>query len=83
VDVESYYKANVSRYEEPQAMEVAVIQIPQGEDAAATLGKIKSADDFTKLASQRKPKPPRRWRRRTATGARPGRSAVGRHRQAV
>jgi len=54
VDLQSYYKANQDRYREPESAEVRLIELGAEEDVAALLETIKSADDFRKLASERR-----------------------------
>ena len=53
VDLDSFFKANAPRYETPETLSAVAIRLEEKEDVAATLGKIKSADDFRKLAAQR------------------------------
>ena len=55
VDVASYYNANQQRYEEPETARVHLIELKDEEDPAELLGRIDSADDFTKLVAQRQP----------------------------
>jgi peptidyl-prolyl cis-trans isomerase C len=53
VDLQSYYKANPDRYQEPESAEVRTMALDGEEDAAALLAKVSSADDFRKLAAKR------------------------------
>ena len=53
VDLQSYYKANADRYQEPESAEVRLIDLADEEDPAALSAKIESADDFRKLARER------------------------------
>ena len=53
VDIESFHKANPDRYQQPESIRVVSVQLEEKEDAAALLEKIKSADDFRKLAAGR------------------------------
>jgi len=55
VDLESYFKANLARYETPESMQVMAVRLEEKEAPAAILEKIKSADDFRKWAAQRHP----------------------------
>jgi len=54
VDLESYYKANQKDYEQPESIRVIPIRLAENEDAAELLAGIESADDFRKLADDRK-----------------------------
>ena len=53
VDLESYFKANLSQYETPESFQAIAVRLEEKEDPAAVLAKIKSADDFRKLAAKR------------------------------
>ena len=53
VDLESYYRANQKRYEQPESLRAVLIQLGDEEDPAGVLEKIESADDFVKLAQER------------------------------
>jgi len=55
VDLESYFKANQSQYETPESLRAVTIRLEEKEDAAAVVGKIKSADNFRRLAASRRP----------------------------
>jgi hypothetical protein len=57
VDLESFFKANLSQYQVPESLQVLAIRLDEKEDPAAVLKKIQSADDFRKLAAQRQPGP--------------------------
>ena len=59
VDVEAFYKANEDRYREPEWNMVVTVTLEDGEDPAALLEPIKSAEDFHELARKReKPESP-------------------------
>ena len=55
VDLDSYFKANVSQYETPESLRAVAVKLEEKEEPAAVLDKIKSADDFRKLAANRGP----------------------------
>ncbi len=55
VDLQSYYQANEGRYEEPESIQAVWMLLGEGEDAAGVLEGIESAEDFRKLAGQRRP----------------------------
>jgi len=69
VDLQSFYKANSVRYQEPESLEVLSVRLSEKEKAEEVLKKIATADDFRKLAARRSggkdadetpPPPPRR-----------------------
>jgi len=53
VDVQSYYKGNQERYQEPESIEVRSIELGEMEGTVPLLDKIKSPDGFRKLAAKR------------------------------
>lgn len=53
VDLQSYFKANTARYEQPESLDALVIQLQKEDSPEELLAKISSADDFRKLAAQR------------------------------
>ena len=55
VDVQSYFKANQSQYETPESLHAITIRLEEKENPAALLAKIKTAEDFRKLAAKRLP----------------------------
>lgn len=65
VDLQSYFRGNQERYQEPESIEVRSIELGEEDDAAQLLDKITSADDFRKLAAepQGEETPPRTVRR--------------------
>jgi hypothetical protein len=54
VDLESYFKANLPRYETPESLRAVAVRLAEKEDAAGVLKNVKSADDFRKWAAQRR-----------------------------
>lgn len=54
VDLQSFYRANAERYREPESLEVVTLRLEPKEDAAALLGRVKTADEFRRLAASRR-----------------------------
>lgn len=59
VDLESYFQAHRDDYRVPAAISVVAFALAKDEDAELLLKKITSADDFRKLAAERKADAPR------------------------
>jgi tetratricopeptide (TPR) repeat protein len=58
VDLDSFFKANQARYETPESLQVLAVRLAEKEEPAGILEKIKTADDFRKLAAEHKPSGP-------------------------
>ncbi len=52
VDVEAYYKAHQKQYQESESMTVQTIDLQDKSDVKVMLEKIKSSEDFKKLAAE-------------------------------
>jgi hypothetical protein len=54
VDLQAFFAAHAQRYQQPETLAVVPLELAADEDPAAVLAKVASADDFKKLAEQRR-----------------------------
>ncbi|MBN1852682.1 MAG: hypothetical protein JW829_08155 [Pirellulales bacterium] len=55
IDLESYFKTHATEYNEPESMDLLLIELGTDDDPEALLQQIQSAEDFRKLAREREP----------------------------
>mgnify|MGYP001084762613 CR=1 FL=1 len=50
-DIEAYYRSHLAQFQQPEILQVVVMQLPDAQTAAETAGKIQSAEQFVQIAA--------------------------------
>ena len=50
-DIEAYYRSHQTQFQQPEILQVVLMQLPDAKTAAETAGKIQSAEQFVQIAA--------------------------------